>query len=274
MLAEHWGGLDKAGGAIIFPNHKSRPMERQQSLMHDTLMRFPLKACGNVTLKAPLNGALEELRAPVEAVSQSVYEVTLRVRARPGAEAVSDVVRVLRATGKGLLFYLELFEFCFEHLGSMQDKDMALLVYEAAGNEGEAWGGNRKDLGLSVGSYLRQVDAWVKVTRSEELALLDSVGNDCNTTTLQMAAVLMTWGKATYLTGDEVDEGDEGKQDDDDESMPEEEVVVLHEAYVVQETTKAKYREVAKASGVDPRVVQDNRPCIKDNKQALEDRVS
>ncbi|CAE7647821.1 unnamed protein product [Symbiodinium necroappetens] len=84
----------------------------------------------------------------------------------------------------------------------------------------------------------------------------------------------MTWGKATYLTGDEVDEGDEGKQDDDDESMPEEEVVVLHEAYVVQETTKAKYREVAKASGVDPRVVQDNRPCIKDNKQALEDRVS
>ena len=76
------------------------------------------------------------------------------------------------------------------------------------------------------------------------------------------------------MTGDEVDEGDEGKQDDDDESMPEEEVVVLHEAYVVQETTKAKYREVAKASGVDPRVVQDNRPCIKDNKQALEDRVS
>ena len=29
---------------------------------------------GNPTVKAPLDGALEELRAPVEAVSQGVYE--------------------------------------------------------------------------------------------------------------------------------------------------------------------------------------------------------
>ena len=81
--------------------------------------------------------------------------------------------------------------------------------------------------------------------------------------------------KATYLTGaDDADEGDDGVQDDDDEAMAEEDAVLLHEAYVAQETAKAKYREVVKARGVDPRVMKDNRRPPEDSKQSIEDRLA
>ena len=131
------------------------------------------------------------------------------------------------------------------------------------------------------------------LTSSEELSLLASVGNDYNTTKLQRAAVLHEkslrppWQprkgfgcegkgvKNAYMTeADEVDEGDEGVQDEDGDAMTEEEAVILHEAFVAQETAKAKYREVAKARGVDPRVIKDSRRASDEGKQAIEDRLA
>ena len=131
------------------------------------------------------------------------------------------------------------------------------------------------------------------LTSSEELSLLASVGNDYNTTKLQRAAVLhekslrppwqprkgfVSEGKGVknaYMTeADEVDEGDEGVQDEDGDAMTEEEAVILHEAFVAQETAKAKYREVAKARGVDPRVIKDSRRASDEGKQAIEDRLA
>ena len=132
---------------------------------------------------------------------------------------------------------------------------------------------------------------------SEELALLASVGNDYNTVKLQRAAVLHEkslrppWQprknfsvegkglgkgvKATYLTGiDEVDEGIDGNQDEDDDPIPEHEAILLHEAYVAQETAKSKYREVAKARGIDPRIMKDHRRAPEDEKGSVEDRLA
>ncbi|CAE7506765.1 GIP [Symbiodinium sp. CCMP2592] len=134
----------------------------------------------------------------------------------------------------------------------------------------------------------------LSLSSSEELALLASVGNDYNTSKLHRAAVLhekslrQPWQprkgfgsegkgvyKATYLTGiGEVDEDDDEIPPDGDESMAEEEAILLHEAFVAQETAKSKYREVAKARGVDPRVMKDNRKASESSDKAIEDRLA
>ena len=134
----------------------------------------------------------------------------------------------------------------------------------------------------------------LSLSSTEELSLLASVGNDYNTTKLQRAAVLHEkslrppWQprkgfipenkgvKNAYLTGaDDADDGDEGNQEDGNESMTEEEAILLHEAFVAQETAKSKYREIAKARGVDPRIMKDNRRVPTDeNKQSIEERLA
>ena len=137
---------------------------------------------------------------------------------------------------------------------------------------------------LEIGCKLPDVArAWaylineLSLSSSEELSLLASAGNEYNTTQLQRAAVLHEktlrppWqsrkgllpatesdGKgskgvrATYLTGVEDDEEHEELPHEDDEGIPEEEAAEIHEAYVAQETAKARFREVAKARVVDP----------------------
>ena len=124
-----------------------------------------------------------------------------------------------------------------------------------------------------------------------------SVGNEYNTAKLQRAAVLHekslrpAWQprkgspgfkggkgvKGTYLTGvDEVDENLDELQADGNDSMTEEEAILLHEAYVAQETAKARYRDVAKARGVDPGTMKDHRRGSTDEaqKQSIDDRLA
>ena len=114
------------------------------------------------------------------------------------------------------------------------------------------------------------------LSSSEELALLGSVGNDYSTAKLQRAAVLhekslrTPWrarraggtgeGRGVRVNGafltDANDEDpvqdDDGAEPLNDDLIPEEAAVELHEAYVAAESAKAKYREVARARGVDP----------------------
>ena len=133
----------------------------------------------------------------------------------------------------------------------------------------------------------------LSLSNSEELALLASVGNEYNTTKLQRAAVLHEkslrppWQprkgitpegkgiKATFMTEvDEVDEDGEGAQPVGDDPITEEEAILMHEAFVAQETAKSRYREIVKARGVDPRVVRDGRRGSDDSKQTIEDRLA
>ena len=59
--------------------------------------------------------------------------------------------------------------------------------------------------------------------------------------------------------------------------MSEETAIELHEAYVAQETAKQRYREVAKARGVDPSVLgnkQDSKPLSEDAlKRSVQQRL-
>merc|ERR1712194_281237 len=47
------------------------------------------------------------------------------------AVAVAHGVRIMSASGKGALFYIDLFEFCNKHLQSLHASDLATYVYEA-----------------------------------------------------------------------------------------------------------------------------------------------
>ena len=115
------------------------------------------------------------------------------------------------------------------------------------------------------------------LSSSEELALLGSVGNDYSTAKLQRAAVLhekslrIPWharrasggtgeGKGVRVKGafltdandEDLVQDDDGTEPSNEDLIPEEAAVELHEAYVAAESAKAKYREVARARGVDP----------------------
>ena len=139
----------------------------------------------------------------------------------------------------------------------------------------------------------------LSLSSSEELALLASVGNEYNVAKLQRAAVLHEksirppWQprkgppqdtgkggkgvKATFMAGiDEGDEDDEVNLMEDEQVLAEEEAVALHEAYVAQETAKAKYREIARARGVEPSALRDSRkgPSDAHTKGDIEDRLA
>ena len=141
----------------------------------------------------------------------------------------------------------------------------------------------------------------LSLSSSEELALLASVGNEYNVVKLQRAAVLhekslrSPWqprkgpqqdftkggkgikAKATYMAAvDEADEDDEGTPPGDDELLEEADAVAIHEAYVAQETAKAKYREIARARGVEPSALKDARKDLVDGapKPNFEDRLA
>ncbi|CAE7777019.1 GIP [Symbiodinium sp. CCMP2592] len=120
------------------------------------------------------------------------------------------------------------------------------------------------------------------LSQSEELGILASVGNEYNTTRLQRAAILHEkslkghWQYRRGQTGDDTRRGGvyknakgayvtEHNEDSDGEvnstvgdELPEEEAAELHEAYMAQESAKAKYREIAKARGINPDLVKND----------------
>ena len=111
---------------------------------------------------------------------------------------------------------------------------------------------------------------------AEELGVLASVGNEYNTHRLQKAAILhekslkAPW---TFKRGNHEDskpkgprgafftdlqEDSEGETATNGDGLPEEAAAELHEAYVAQETAKNRYREVARARGLDPEQIRNN----------------
>ena len=118
------------------------------------------------------------------------------------------------------------------------------------------------------------------LSSSEELSLLASVGNDYSTAKLQKAAILHEkslrgpWvprnkgdgkgAKSAFLAGVGNDEPQHGLDDVDggDEPGPyldEETAIEIHEAFVAQESAKARYRDVIKARGVDPETLKSSK---------------
>lgn len=67
------------------------------------------------------------LREMMPAVTDRIDDDT--VRSDPAS--LSCVVRIMSNTGKGSLFYNELFEFCHERLGSIDAPNLAIYLYEA-----------------------------------------------------------------------------------------------------------------------------------------------
>ena len=118
------------------------------------------------------------------------------------------------------------------------------------------------------------------LSSSEELSLLASVGNDYSTAKLQKAAILHEkslrgpWvprnkgdgkgAKSAYMAGVDGDEPQHGPDDvyGGDEQGPyldEETAKEIHEAFVAQESAKARYRDVIKARGVDPETLKNGK---------------
>ena len=138
------------------------------------------------------------------------------------------------------------------------------------------------------------------LTNSEELSLLASVNNEYHTGRLQKAAVLHekslrpAWQprrsfdpkdskvngvRGAFLTGIEEDDEDleQSAEGGGDLLVPEEAAQELHEAFVAQESAKARFREVAKARGVDPSFLgarQDRKPFTEEQiKTSVEQRL-
>ena len=118
------------------------------------------------------------------------------------------------------------------------------------------------------------------LSSSEELSLLASVGNDYSTAKLQKAAILHEkslrgpWvprnkgdgkgAKSAFMAGVDGDELQHGPDDvyGGDEQGPyldEETAIEIHEAFVAQESAKARYRDVIKARGVDPETLKNGK---------------
>ncbi|CAE7806230.1 GIP, partial [Symbiodinium sp. KB8] len=130
------------------------------------------------------------------------------------------------------------------------------------------------------------------LSNSEELSLLASVGNDYSTAKLQKAAILHEkslrgpWvprnkgdgkgAKSAFLTGTDNDEPQHGIDDDrdDDETgacLPEEAAIEIHEAFVAQESAKARYRDIVKARGVDPENIKHNKKNAEESTKTTPD---
>ncbi|CAE7353792.1 GIP [Symbiodinium sp. CCMP2592] len=129
------------------------------------------------------------------------------------------------------------------------------------------------------------------LSNTEELSLLASVGNDYSTAKLQKAAILHEkslrgpWvpkpqgeGKGTrsaFYTGVDDEEGLKGiEEEDSSETYISEEVAVeLHEAFVAQESAKARYRDVVKARGIDPETLK-KKSGDEVTRQQIDDRLA
>ena len=130
------------------------------------------------------------------------------------------------------------------------------------------------------------------LSSSEELSLLASVGNDYSTAKLQKAAILHEkslrgpWvprnkgdgkgAKSAFLAGVGNDEPQHGLDDVDggDEPGPyldEETAIEIHEAFVAQESAKARYRDVIKARGVDPETLKNSKKGAEEPTKASSD---
>ena len=133
------------------------------------------------------------------------------------------------------------------------------------------------------------------LSNSEELSLLASVGNDYSTGKLQKAAILHEkslrgpWvpkvkgdgkgAKSAYLAGTDGDDHLKEPEVEDDiefgECLSEEAAAELHEAFVAQESAKARYRDVIKARGVDPETLKGNKKSGDElSRQQLDDRLA
>lgn len=72
-----------------------------------------------------------KFRVPLRSMMPTVCARLTDPAARPGPEGLPAVVRLLTCTGRGQMFYGELFEFCKEHLDHLTPSDMATYIYEA-----------------------------------------------------------------------------------------------------------------------------------------------
>ncbi|CAE7252997.1 RE1 [Symbiodinium sp. CCMP2592] len=129
------------------------------------------------------------------------------------------------------------------------------------------------------------------LSNTEELSLLASVGNDYSTAKLQKAAILHEkslrgpWvpkpkgegkgAKSAFYTGVDDEEGLKGiEEEDSSEAYISEEVAVeLHEAFVAQESAKARYRDVVKARGIDPETLK-KKSGDEVTRQQIDDRLA
>ncbi|CAE7698950.1 RE1 [Symbiodinium sp. CCMP2592] len=129
------------------------------------------------------------------------------------------------------------------------------------------------------------------LSNTEELSLLASVGNDYSTAKLQKAAILHEkslrgpWvpkpkgegkgAKSAFYTGVDDEEGLKGiEEEDSSETYISEEVAVeLHEAFVAQESAKARYRDVVKARGIDPETLK-KKSGDEVTRQQIDDRLA
>ena len=127
------------------------------------------------------------------------------------------------------------------------------------------------------------------LTNSEELSLLASAGNDYNTAKLQKAAILHEKSlrflkgegkgpKTAFLTGAESEDGIQEPDGEDadgaDEILAEEAAVEIHEAFVAQESAKARYRDVIKARGIDPESLKNSKQGEELSRQQLDDKLA
>mmetsp|Transcript_33198 Transcript_33198/g.72423 ORF Transcript_33198/g.72423 Transcript_33198/m.72423 type:complete len:718 (+) Transcript_33198:57-2210(+) len=72
-----------------------------------------------------------KLRLPLRNVITLATDRLAASSGSPGPEALSSVVRLLGASGRGTLFCGELFEFCNQHVAALEPADMAGYLYEA-----------------------------------------------------------------------------------------------------------------------------------------------
>ena len=129
------------------------------------------------------------------------------------------------------------------------------------------------------------VKAWLyldklRLTETEELALLASVGNEYDVRKLQQAALIQDkpvrrgsfdksnnlnkfntgrWSKSVHMTNDDAssDEGEEGLPIIAEGDLVDEETALeQHTAFMAYQGAKAKYREAARGRGTDPAALQ------------------
>ena len=129
------------------------------------------------------------------------------------------------------------------------------------------------------------VKAWLyldklRLSETEELALLASVGNEYDVRRLQQAALIQDkalrrgifdksnangkfgagrWSKSVHMTNDDAssDEGDEGLPIVAEEDLVDEDTAMeQHTAFMAYQGAKAKYREAARGRGTDPAALQ------------------
>jgi len=114
---------------VITELHKQGACQAEQSELQPFVERA-LYLANNADLDqiADLADCFVQLRLRIP-LRDLVPTATARL-SRQGPEALSNVLRIASATGKGSLFFIELFEFAKEHRMSMNASDISTFLYE------------------------------------------------------------------------------------------------------------------------------------------------